>query len=406
MKILAIETSCDETAVSILEAKGSVKNSVFDILSNVVASQVKVHAPWGGVVPNLAKREHRKNLPLVLKKALKEAKLSANPPAGGPKIDLIAVTSGPGLEPALWVGINFAQELAKRWNKPLIGINHLEGHIFSVLLRENREISNLKSLPCRQAGQISKIKFPALALVVSGGHTELVLMDKFLKYKILGQTLDDAAGEAFDKVAKMLGLGYPGGPVVAKMAAEYSDIGCPADIRCLQIKFPRPMLNSKDYNFSFSGLKTSVLYKIRDLGGLNQALKGEICYEFQQAAIDVLVKKTMAAAKDYRAKTIMLGGGVAANKELRKQMAEAVKILQIPQNSQSKKMRIKCDRSYGASFTSSVPFVASSPIFLLPEIKFTGDNAAMIALAAYFRFIKNKKIGDGHDIVADSNLQL
>lgn len=197
-------------------------------------------------------------------------------------------------------------------------------------------------------------------------------MKGWLKYKVLGQTLDDAAGEAFDKVAKMLGLGYPGGPIVSEMAGKFKR--SPGSLG--QIKFPRPMINSKDYNFSFSGLKTSVLYKIRDLGELNQKIKKEICREFQQAAIDVLVKKTIRAGAEYRAKTIILGGGVAANRELRRQMAKAVSGLK------------------------------NEPIFLSPEIKFSGDNAAMIAVAAYFRASKNKKIGDGQNIVADSNLQL
>ena len=212
MKILAIETSCDETAVCVLEARGNFQNAKIKILSNIVASQVKIHAPWGGVVPNLAKREHQKNLPIILRKVFKQEKLSLRKP----KIDLIAVTSGPGLEPALWVGINFAQELAKKWKKPLIGINHLEGHIFSVFLK-NSKIQNTNY----------KILFPALALVVSGGHTQLVLVSARggpafgWQYKLLGETLDDAAGEAFDKVARLLGLGYPGGPAISKFASNY-----------------------------------------------------------------------------------------------------------------------------------------------------------------------------------------
>ncbi len=367
MKILAIETSCDETAISILEIKikgfsKSVRSSAFDILANVVASQIKVHAPWGGVVPNLAKREHQKNLPVVLRKALKQAKLSI----GKPKIDLIAVTSGPGLEPALWVGINFAQELAKKWEKPLIGMNHLEGHIFSVFL-EKAEFS------------ISNFQFPVLALVVSGGHTELVLMKDWLKYKVIGRTLDDAAGEAFDKVAKMLKLGYPGGPVVAKEAEEFQD-------NKFQIKLPRPMFNSKDYSFSFSGLKTAVLYLLRDLEKKipdlydNKDLISSICAEFQQAVIDVLVKKTMRAAKEYKVKTIILGGGVAANKELRGQLKKAIE---------------------GVNFENH-----KSINFLMPEMEFTGDNAAMIALPAYFRWQKMKKPAITRAIEANGNLKI
>ncbi len=404
MKILAIETSCDETAAAVLEISGKREAPKIKILSNIVASQVKIHAPWGGVVPNLAKREHQKNLPVVLRKALKQANFSLK----NPRIDLMAVTSGPGLEPALWVGINFAQDLAKKWNKPLIGINHLEGHIASVLLKQNRGIS--KSNP-PAGGQIPKILFPALALVVSGGHTELVLIKNWLKYQILGQTLDDAAGEAFDKVAKMLGLGYPGGPIVSQMAGKFKSQISNLKSK-LQIKLPRPMINSKDYNFSFSGLKTAVLYLLKDLKQNSNysllvtryGLLQSICHEFQQAVIDVLVKKTMRATKDYRVKTIILGGGVVANKELRKQMMEAAQSLQ---KFQLKKMRIKDDRNYGVSFSS---ISSLSPILLLPEIKYSGDNAAMIALAAYFRALKRKTRqlagGDADGIVADSNLQL
>ena len=203
MKILAIETSCDETAIAILEIKKTGSKTGFRILSNIVSSQMKLHAKWGGVVPSLAKREHIKNLPIVLKKALKEADLLK------PNVNLIAVTNGPGLEPALWTGINFAKELAEKWGKPLIGVNHLEGHLFSVFLKENREF------------QISNFQFPIIALLVSGGHTQLVLVKDLLKYKILGETRDDAAGEAFDKVARMLNLGYPGGPAIAKTAFQY-----------------------------------------------------------------------------------------------------------------------------------------------------------------------------------------
>jgi N6-L-threonylcarbamoyladenine synthase len=359
MRILAIETSCDETAVCVLEARGNFRNAKIRILSNIVASQVKIHAPWGGVVPNLAKREHQKNLPIIFKKVLKEAKLFPK----NPRVDLMAVTSGPGLEPCLWTGITFAEDLVKKWNKPLIGINHLEGHIFSVFLPRPK-----------------KILFPALALVVSGGHTELVLMEKWLNYEIIGRTLDDAAGEAFDKVARLLGLGYPGGPAISREAEKWkSQIPNPK----FQIKLPRPMIDSKDYNFSFSGLKTAVLYKLKDLAALFHDRKklppsivSAVAAEFQQAVIDVLIKKTIRAAKEHKAKTIILGGGVAANKELRRQTVEAVKLLK------------------------------NKPILLMPEMEFAGDNAAMIVLAAYFRAKKAKKISDGSKITADSNLKL
>ena len=264
------------------------------------------------------------------------------------------------------------------------------------------KISNLKSLPADathqalQAGQISKIKFPVLALIVSGGHTELVLIKDWLKYKILGQTLDDAAGEAFDKVAKMLNLGYPGGPVIGAMAdkkSKYDTKFATAQfIASLnKIKLPRPMLNSKDYNFSFSGLKTAVLYLLKDLEKKIPQLcdskdaVNEICAEFQQAVIDVLIVKTVRAVKEYKAKTIILGGGVAGNRELRRQLKKAGEEI-----------------NFG------------NRTLLMPEMEFTGDNAAMIALAAYFRALKNpaknsaanKKIGMISKITADSNLRL
>ncbi len=384
MRILAIETSCDETAIAILERK---KNS-FRILSSVVSSQVKIHAKWGGVVPMLAKREHIKNLPLVLNRALKQAKLGNYKLQNTnskqiPKIDLIAVVNGPGLEPALWTGINFAGELAAKWNKPLIPINHLEGHLYSVFLQKNGEFS------------ISNFQFPIIALLVSGGHTQIVLVKGFLKYKILGETRDDAAGEAFDKVAKMLGLGYPGGPEISRLAEKrrkqiLKTIGVGALFErskkkgisgfqnfvseAQNFQFPRPMINSKDYDFSFSGLKTAVLYKTKELKKLTPKIKEEICYEFQQAVIDVLISKTIRAAKEYKAKTVILAGGVSANKELRRQIEKEVK--------------------------KNIPHST----FLVPYSSFTGDNAAMMALAAYFRWSKEKK--PAKDLKADGNLKL
>jgi N6-L-threonylcarbamoyladenine synthase len=352
MIILAIETSCDETAIAVL------KNG--KILSNIVSSQVKIHAEWGGVVPSLAKREHLKNLPIVLKKALMEAKLDTEYKILN-TIDAIAVTTGPGLEPALWTGINFAQELAKKWKKPIVAINHMEGHIFSVFLKQKPEIT-----------------FPALALLVSGGHTELVFMKKLLNYKIIGSTLDDAAGEAFDKTAKMLGLPYPGGPEISRMASKFK-----REIQSakFEIKLPRPMINSKNYDFSFSGLKTAVLYLLRDMekkvpnAGDRLKLRPFICKEFQQAVIDVLISKTVRAAKEFKAKTIILAGGVAANEELRRQLGETVK--------------------------KNIPRCA----LLVPRYEFTGDNAAMIALAASFRAQK-KQFTNPDDLKADGNLKL
>lgn len=202
MKILSIETSCDETGISILEIKGGVKNPSFRILADSLNSQIKIHAPFGGVYPMLAKREHLKNLPILLERTLRKAKLNTSKKP----FDLIAVTSGPGLEPALWTGIVFAQETAKKWGVPVVPVNHMEGHILSVFGDAKKEFS------------IPKIKFPILSLLISGGHTELVLVKDWMKYEVIGETLDDAAGEAFDKVARMLELPYPGGPEISKLA--------------------------------------------------------------------------------------------------------------------------------------------------------------------------------------------
>ncbi len=383
MKILAIETSCDETAIAIAEFTGPRSRPVINTLANLISSQVKLHAKFGGVVPNLAKREHQRNLVPVLLHALKEAKLlkiskskfliskqipkskiqrlektlEREPellakfkknilPLKHPGIDAIAVTIGPGLAPALWVGINFAKALAYLWEKPLIPINHMEGHIFSPLL-EQRGKDNFKLLTLTH-------KFPALALLVSGGHTELVLVRGYKKYKIIGETLDDAAGEAFDKVARLLGFGYPGGPEISKLADKSNQVH---EVEPHEVSLPRPMLNSKDYNFSFSGLKTAVLYLTRNLGvKKTRQLRPLIAREFQKAVVEVLVKKTMRAAKEYKIKTILLGGGVAANKLLREHLGKEIK-KQLP--------------------------LAS---YRLPVTSLTGDNALMIALAAHFQW--------------------
>ena len=467
MKILAIETSCDETAIAILETTGSRQKPVFKLLSNIVLSQIKIHKPFGGVVPNLAQREHQKNLPFILKTALQEAGLSINLgvrlpsgsrtpnskskfliskqipknknqqqklkttneklstilnrepelwklfqkhilPLQSPLIDAIAVTSGPGLEPALWVGINFAKALAVLWNKPLIPVNHLEGHVYASWLPPKPEYTSTPHPPSlRRRGARGEVmltsytsensslithhypRFPILALIVSGGHTELVLMKKHLNYKILGETRDDAAGEAFDKVAKMLGLGYPGGPEIAKMAEK----GNPS-----AISFPRPMINSNNYDFSFSGLKTSVLYLLRDQklldensrrGRANHVCgigvkefsdksfwsKNNIAASFEQAVVDVLVAKTAKALEHYNVRTLVVGGGVAANTKLRSSLESLI--------------------------THRYPLTALylSPLWLC------GDNAAMIAAAAYFRSFQKKKF-DIAKLRANGNLRL
>jgi N6-L-threonylcarbamoyladenine synthase len=336
MKILAIETSCDETALAFVEASGGLRAPKFKVLKNLVSSQIEIHRPWGGVVPNLAKREHIKNLPLVFKELAGDKKI---------KPDLLAVTVGPGLEPALWTGVDFAKELKKNVfpKVPLVGANHLEGHLYSFLLSGEKP-----------AGKI----FPAVALIVSGGHTILLKMDSLIKWKKLGETRDDAVGEAFDKAAKMLGLPYPGGPEIQKLAARGN---------LEAIAFPRPMIHDKNYDFSFSGLKTSVLYYLRDNP---KADKADVAASFQRAATDVLVAKTARAVREFGAKSIMLSGGVAANSSLRETLQTA-----------SRKLKVK---------------------FFVPPMDFNTDNAVMIAAAAYIQNLRKKK----RAIRAQSNLNL
>ncbi len=348
----------------------------FKILSNVVSSQVKLHAKYGGVYPFLAKREHQKNLPLVFEKAVKKASSSISKSEFliskqtlNPKFkilnslrntDLIAVTSGPGLEPCLWTGINFAKELTKKLKMPLFPINHVEAHIFANFINPKYLIQNTKYL------------FPAVCLVVSGGHTQLILMKGVGRYKILGETRDDAAGECFDKTARILGLGYPGGPAIAAAAAKRQ-----ATSNKRQAKLPRPMIHQKNYDFSFSGLKTAVLYDFKNRPAKIRKSKkyvSEMCREIQQAILDVLIHKTLKAAKEYKAKSIILGGGVTANQELRKQF----------------KQRIR----------KELP----NAKYLIPDVKYCTDNAVMIALTAYFRLSgKNKKV---RNIEANSDLRL
>lgn len=343
--ILAIETSCDETAMALVNAKGKAQsekeNTIpeFEILAEVVASQIDIHRPYGGVVPSLAKREHLKNLPIVFKKIENQYRNLAK------AIDYIAVTVGPGLEPALWTGINFAKECAEKCKVPLVGINHLEGHIYSNWLPSKIFNGGTSAIP--------KINFPAIVLIVSGGHTILLHMESMKKWTKLGETQDDAVGEAFDKVAKMLGLPYPGGPEVER--ATHQIIGSPTSIN--SIIFPRPMLHSGDYNFSFSGLKTAVFYYIRShaplLSSQSNTSIPHICAGFQEAAIDVLVKKTMRAAEEYGAQSLLLCGGVASNIALQD------------------------------AFRSAIGALRFAVSFHVPELQYNTDNAVMIAAAAY-----------------------
>lgn len=324
MNVLAIETSCDETAVAVI----CVANGVIEVRANTISSQVALHAQYGGVVPALAAREHATNIGPVFEAALAEAGIT-DPEH---EIDLIAVTYGPGLGPALLIGTTFARTLAWRWNKPLIGVNHMDGHVHSNWLSH----------------AIPDTIFPALNLIVSGGHTELVLMRSHTEYDIIGETQDDAIGEAFDKVARLLGLGYPGGPKVSKLA-ESGDSATYA--------LPRPMLASGDFHFSYSGLKTAVLYLIRDLTGSTRELtekeKADIAASFQEAAIDVLIQKTRRAAQKHAVHAMLLSGGVSANTLLRARL-----------DALGTELDISC---------------------YIPEMKYTTDNAAMIAVAGYFQ---------------------
>ena len=351
MIILGIETSCDETAASLLEIKEQKDRPSFKILSKVIASQIPIHSKYGGIIPELAAREHIKKIIPVIKKSL-----TLNPHS----IDLIAVTAGPGLITSLLVGVESAKTLAYAWGKPLMPINHLQGHI---------AVNFINNQP----------QFPALGLIVSGGHTELVLIKKYNQYKKIGQTRDDAAGECFDKVAKLLGIGYPGGPAIAKWAKQAA-----INNRQLTINLPRPMFNSNDYDFSFSGLKTAVLYLVKKHPDFkkNKELVSQICRETQQAIIDVLIKKTLKAAREFKVKSIILGGGVIANQELRTQFSKKIKALKNPTK------------------------------LLIPPIKLCQDNATMIATAAYFKYInlttkqiKNLK-NNWSKIKANPNLEI
>jgi len=276
MNILGIETSCDETAAAIYSSAG--------LQSNVIASQA-IHQQYGGVVPELASREHIRLILPIIKKSLTDAKLALN------QLDGIAVTYGPGLVGSILVGLNTAKAMAYALNIPWIGINHIEGHIFSIYLNH----PNLEP--------------PFISLVVSGGHTQLVYVKQIGQYEILGKTLDDAAGEAFDKVAKMLDLGYPGGPIIDKLASNGNEN---------YVQFPRSILKKNEYNFSFSGLKTAVLYYLKQLPeSERQNHIADIAASFQTALVEVLVEKTIAAAHDRSIKEIVLAGGVARNGYLR-----------------------------------------------------------------------------------------
>ncbi|TSC67761.1 MAG: O-sialoglycoprotein endopeptidase [Parcubacteria group bacterium Gr01-1014_72] len=402
MKILGIETSCDETAIALIEGAGSVREGTvkISVLGNAVHSQIEAHRPHGGVFPMLAKREHAKNLIPILRQVLAEGgfltshrlssseKIYSNvlkniridlshmlereqellkqfekfiPTIEKPPIDAIAVTVGPGLEPALWVGINFARALSLVWDTPLIPVNHMEGHIFSALLKRDipsaLNSSKLPAIPLRGISrretsyQLQALSLPALALLVSGAHTELVLMESWFAYKILGQTRDDAAGEAFDKAARMLGLPYPGGPEIARLAERAR-----ADNLPRFHTLPRPMLAAANYDFSFSGLKTALLYTLKKILILGEIERAALAREFEDAVIETLVAKTKKAAIECGARSIIVGGGVSANKTLRERLA---------------------------SFADTEPTKSAQFAIHFPERDLSTDNALMIALAGF-----------------------
>lgn len=322
MRILAFETSCDETGIALVEGQKTAEGWTFQTCKAALLSQAALHAPYGGVYPNLAKREHEKNLPQLFEEFKDE------------QYDAIAVTHGPGLEPALWQGIEFAKKLAAEKQLPLIPVNHMEGHLVSSLAKD---------------GRLEGAKLPVLALLISGGHTEFVLMKEWFNYEIVGQTLDDAVGECFDKVARMLELGYPGGPAISAQA----DLARSKSQKS-NIKLPRPMLNSGTCDVSFSGLKTAALYSLRGKN-LNENEKAAFAAEFEDAVADVFVSKTRRALEQTSAQTFVIGGGVAANRYIREKLQQLL--------------------------LDEFPDIELK----LPELSITGDNAVMIAQAALAR---------------------
>ncbi len=376
---MAIETSCDETAAAIVEKHGG----DIKILSNVVASQINIHKKYGGVFPEYASRAHVEKIIPVVEEALKKSERYATQSnsrrpkskvserseeflaesvapdfslgnrrggifdvASASGIDVVAVTVGPGLIGSLLIGVNFAKTYAYAHKLPIIGINHWLGHIYSCWAK--------KPYP----------QFPALVLIASGGHTGLVLMKSHDKITPLGETLDDAAGEAFDKVAKLLDLGYPGGPAISK-AAEKGDPQA--------YNFPRSMLDREDFDFSFSGLKTAVLYETKKIKKLTSKIKNDLAASFQQAVIDILIGKTIQAAYKYQPKSICLCGGVSANKKLREELKKAV---------------------------AKLPWKTS---YHVPPMELTTDNAAMIGIAAGYHLDNATK---WNKVKTNANLKL
>ncbi len=387
MNILSIETSCDETAVSLVRATGGFPHATYTVLGNALFSQASIHAQYGGVFPAVAKREHARTLVPMLAEALQQANvlteripeplpndqsdtlrsILAREPALSeatvpfleshiqPPIDLIAVTHGPGLEPALWVGVNFARALSLSWGAPIVPVNHMEGHVLSSIFKE---------------GHLDEIAFPAIALLISGGHTELILIKDWLSYELIGKTRDDAVGEAFDKVARMLGLPYPGGPEISKLADAARAEGLTPPF-----PLPRPMLDAQNLDFSFSGLKTAVRYGVDGTEHTPREKSG-IAREFEDSVTEVLIEKTRRAIDQNEAKTLILGGGVTANRHIR--------------------------ASFREYFMNEYPMLT----VYIPDAHLSTDNSVMIALAGHAKAATALRGGDLSDIKAEGNLSL
>lgn len=339
--ILAIESSCDETAASVVRVTESKLGYEFEVVSNVVASQIDLHKKWGGVYPELASRAHLEAMIPVLTETLEPLGSNFD---GLRDVDGVTVTAGPGLIGSLLMGVEAAKIICALYKKPLIAINHLEGHIYASFANRDKFLVSKNTI------------FPSLALIVSGGHTSLVLMENHLEYQTVGQTIDDAAGEAFDKVARILDLGYPGGPAVENLAQKGNSDA---------YKLPLSMINSKDLNFSFSGLKTAVLYKTKNpaTGEKREFDRADLAASFQKTVCEILTKKTIGATEKYNPKTIILSGGVSANGYL---------------------------RNY---FEQMIPKFSSAHVLIPPKALST-DNALGIAIAGSIRHLKTNKNSD------------
>ncbi len=336
--IIAFDTSCDDTSVAVLKGR--------NILSSVVSSQVEIHAQWGGVVPDIARREHEKNIPLVYEEALKKARLNME------DIDYVVATYGPGLAIDLEVGLKFAKDLAIKYNKPFVPVNHMEGHLLSGLLLNSKGvgIENIEDL------------FPALGLLISGKHTELIYSSRIGEYKKLGETLDDAVGEAFDKVARMLNFGYPGGPIIGELAKKG---------KSGNISFSVPMKNSKDLNFSYSGIKTAALYKTKELresGVKDNVWVYDFCRGFLDSIIESLViKLEVAIQQNTDIKSLFVGGGVFNSEEIVRKIGNVAK-------------------KYGLEY-------------VYPKGEYRGDNAGMVGVAGYYKILRGECITNKEDIL-------